>query len=103
MCQAVDNTSRNYTEDYIDMFCQLLRLSPVQSLSVAYALTQSMKRNLAADALQFMRKILPLVYGNPLADITEETLMAIVNFIVNNKVSIFFYLSSNWLNVLSGL
>lgn len=86
LCQAFDNSNRLFYDDYIDMFCQQLMLSPVQSLSLAFALTQSQKSNLPMEALMFMKKILPLVSGNPLAEITEETLMAMVHFILHNKV-----------------
>ena len=68
--------------------CQLLRLSPIQVVAVAFSLTQSKRPTLAMIANHLLRGYLSNVNVNPSLELTEDTLISLVNYIVHNKVCI---------------
>lgn len=95
--QSFENTSRPFPEEYVEFLCQLLRLSPIQTVSLAFALTQSKKNNLATVGYQIVKNFLPLVSGNFVNDIMEDTLKSLLAYVlrdqVRNEFSILFIIS----------
>lgn len=73
--------------------CQLLRFSALQCAAFAFALSRCQKGNMASDAQLLLRRILPRVSGEGLSDISEDLLVALVNFIVHSKVRSFLWIS----------
>eukprot|EP01035_Chromulina_nebulosa_P020075 gene20075-26069_t len=87
--QVVEGGKRSavvqFPEDYTPALCITLRLTAIQSLALAVALSQSQNSSLANGALKLVKDILPAVSGNFLADMSEEVLQSIVHLIIQNK------------------
>ena len=94
ICQSFESGKRQkmilqdgkISDDYLELLFQTIRLTPIQVIAYSFALTQSQNIIVATEGLRLMRKYLPSASGNFLADISEEILNGIKNFIVRTKV-----------------
>lgn len=76
---------RKFPDNFIEIICQAIRLSPIQSVAFALALAQSKNASIYEEAIKIIKSLLPTINGNFLADINEEILRALVNFTMNHK------------------
>jgi hypothetical protein len=62
-------------EDFLGTICRTLKLSPVQTIAVAYAISRSQYRSLAQDAVKLLRSRLPEIgASSPLGELSEDIL-----------------------------